>query len=103
MPAIEAENVIVKNGVLLPDGSWERDAGGNFLRNPALVDADTKAIVDKYRVAIAPIANRIVGQITDSITRVADRSRGERSRRCHCRRASRAYAVGRGTDCLHES
>ena len=66
---IEAANVIVTNGVQLPDGTWERDASGNFVRNPALVDADTKAIVDKYRVAIAPIANRVIGSITADITR----------------------------------
>jgi 5'-nucleotidase len=69
---IEAENVIVTNGVLLPDGSWERDASGNFVRDPALVDAATKAIVDEYRTAIAPIANRVVGSITADISQISN-------------------------------
>ena len=67
--SIAAHNVIVENGVRLPDGSWAKDAQGNFIRNPALVDADQKQIVDKYRTAIAPIANRVVGKITADITR----------------------------------
>jgi 5'-nucleotidase len=67
--SIAAHNVIVENGVRLPDGSWAKDAQGNFIRNPALVDAGVKQIVDKYRTAIAPIANRVVGKITADITR----------------------------------
>jgi 5'-nucleotidase len=69
--SIAAHNVIVENGVKLPDGSWAKDAGGNFLRNPDLVDPDQKTIVDKYRVAIAPISNRVVGKITADIGRNA--------------------------------
>jgi 5'-nucleotidase len=46
-------------------------APGNFIRNPALIDPDIKVIVDKYRAAVAPIANRVVGSITADITRVA--------------------------------
>jgi 5'-nucleotidase len=63
-----ARNVIVENGVRNPDGTWQRDANGNFVRNPALVDAGAKAIADKYRTAVAPIANRVVGKITADIT-----------------------------------
>src|SRR5262249_44469528 len=66
--SVSAENVIVENGVRNPDGTWARDASGNFVRNPDLVDADTKVIVDKYRTAVAPIANRVVGSITANIT-----------------------------------
>jgi 5'-nucleotidase len=66
---IAARNVIVENGVRLPDGSWARDASGNFIRNPELVDPDAKQLVDKYRSAVAPIANRVVGRIAADITR----------------------------------
>ncbi|HEX6359195.1 bifunctional metallophosphatase/5'-nucleotidase [Actinophytocola sp.] len=67
--SIAARNVIVENGVRLPDGTWARDAAGNFLRDPALVDPAAKRLVDKYRTAVAPIANRVVGTITGDITR----------------------------------
>lgn len=69
--SIEAHNVIVENGIRNPDGSWARDADGNFLRNPALIDPGAKAIADKYRAAVAPIANRVVGTISADITRSA--------------------------------
>ncbi|HEU5473288.1 MAG TPA: bifunctional metallophosphatase/5'-nucleotidase [Actinophytocola sp.] len=69
--SISARNVIVENGVRLPDGSWARDASGNFIRNPDLVDASTRTIVDKYRTAVAPIANRVVGAVTGDISRAA--------------------------------
>jgi 5'-nucleotidase len=71
-----ADNVIVENGILLPDGTWARDAAGNFLRNPDLVDPAAKAIADEYRTAVAPIANRVVGSITADIVRDA-RPNGE--------------------------
>ena len=64
---VSAKNVIVENGVRNPDGTWARDGAGNPLRNPALVDSEIKAIADKYRTAVAPIANRIVGSITGDI------------------------------------
>jgi 5'-nucleotidase len=67
--SIAARNVIVENGIRLPDGSWARDAAGNFLRNPDLVDAGAKRLVDKYRAAVNPIANRVVGNITADLTR----------------------------------
>ncbi len=63
-----AKNVIVENGVRNPDGSWQKDAAGNFVRNPALVDPALKKIADKYRTAVAPIANKVVGKITGDIT-----------------------------------
>lgn len=66
---INAANVIVENGVRLPDGSWAKDANGNFIRNPELVDADAKRLVDRYRTAVAPIANRVVGRIASDISR----------------------------------
>jgi 5'-nucleotidase len=67
--SIAATNFIVENGIRNPDGTWARDAQGNFLRNPALVDPEAKDIVDKYRAAVAPIANQVVGSITADITR----------------------------------
>jgi 5'-nucleotidase len=70
--SIEAHNVIVENGIRLPDGSWARDAAGNFLRNPDLVDPAAKALSDKYRTAVAPIANRVVGKISSDIDRTAN-------------------------------
>jgi 5'-nucleotidase len=71
-----ARNVIVENGVRNPDGTWQRDAAGNFVRNPDLVDAGAKAIADKYRTAVAPISNRVVGKITADIVS-ATQSNGE--------------------------
>jgi 5'-nucleotidase len=68
---ISARNVIVENGVPDGIGGWLRDAGGAFVRNPDTVDPDAKRIADKYRAAVAPIANRVVGSITEDITRTA--------------------------------
>ncbi|BCB86857.1 bifunctional metallophosphatase/5'-nucleotidase [Phytohabitans suffuscus] len=65
---IAARNVIVENGVRNPDGSWQTDPAGVPVRNPALVDKSAKKIADKYRTAVAPIANRVVGRITADIT-----------------------------------
>ncbi|MFL6125296.1 bifunctional metallophosphatase/5'-nucleotidase [Actinophytocola sp.] len=70
--SVSAHNVVVENGVKLPDGTWAKDAAGNFLRNPALVDPDTKRLVDKYRTAVAPLANRVVGTITGDIVRATN-------------------------------
>jgi 5'-nucleotidase len=75
---ISAENVIVENGIRNPDGSWAQDAAGNFIRNPALVDPDAKLIIDKYRTAVAPIADRVIGRISSDITRNVN-SAGESS------------------------
>jgi 5'-nucleotidase len=69
--SVAARNVVVENGVRNPDGTWQRDAAGNFIRNPDLVDAGAKAIADKYRTAVAPIANRVVGRITADIVSTA--------------------------------
>jgi len=66
---ISARNQIVENGIPDGNGGWQRDAAGNPLRNPALVDPAVKAIADKYRTAVAPIANRVVGTITADIVR----------------------------------
>jgi 5'-nucleotidase len=71
-----ARNEIVLNGVRNPDGSWAKDAKGNFLRNPDLVDAPAKVIADKYRAAVAPLANKVVGAITADISN-APNSAGE--------------------------
>ncbi len=68
---VTAKNVIVENGVPDGDGGWRRDAAGNFLRNPDTVDAAAKKVADKYRTAVAPIANRLVGSISADITRTA--------------------------------
>jgi 5'-nucleotidase len=67
-----AKNVIVENGVKLPDGTWQKDAQGNFVRNPDTVDPEMKQVADKYRAAVAPIANRVVGKITADITNTAN-------------------------------
>jgi 5'-nucleotidase len=67
--SVSARNVIVENGIRNPDGTWATDPQGNFLLNPALVDAAAKALADKYRRAVAPIANRVVGSITADIVR----------------------------------
>jgi 5'-nucleotidase len=66
---ITAKNVIVENGVPDGNGGWLRDANGVFLKNPATADEAAKKIADKYRTAVAPIANRVVGSITGDITR----------------------------------
>jgi 5'-nucleotidase len=66
-----AHNVIVENGILLPDGTYQRDAQGNLVRDPAKVDPDAKTLIDKYRAAVAPLANRVVGSITADIVQAA--------------------------------
>jgi 5'-nucleotidase len=63
----QARNEVVLNGVRNPDNTWATDAKGNFLRNPSLVDPQAKAIADKYRTAVAPLANKVVGSITKDI------------------------------------
>ncbi len=73
--AISARNIIVENGVRNPDGSW-RQTGGVYDRDPDLVDPAAKRVADKYRAAVAPIANRVVGAITADIVRDA-RPNGE--------------------------
>jgi 5'-nucleotidase len=65
---ITARNVVVENGVQNADGTWQQ-TGGVYARNPALIDPRAKKLADKYRVAVAPIANRIVGTITADIVR----------------------------------
>ncbi|MEU6078719.1 bifunctional metallophosphatase/5'-nucleotidase [Micromonospora sp. NPDC047074] len=68
---ISARNVVVENGVRNPDGSWKESAPGTYVRNPDLVDPGAKALADKYRAAVAPIANRVVGRISADIVRDA--------------------------------
>ncbi len=68
---ISARNVIVENGVPDGNGGWLRDASGAYVHNPDTADPDAKRIADKYRAAVAPIANRVVGSITGDITRTA--------------------------------
>ncbi|GAB3953604.1 bifunctional metallophosphatase/5'-nucleotidase [Micromonospora vulcania] len=67
--SISARNVIVENGVRNPDGAWQQSAPGSYVRNPDLVDPRAKALADKYRTAVAPIANRVVGRISADIVR----------------------------------
>jgi 5'-nucleotidase len=64
-----ATNQIVENGVENADGTWQT-AGSPpvFVRNPAWVDPEAQAIADKYRTAVAPLANKVVGSITADIT-----------------------------------
>lgn len=66
---VSARNVIAENGVRNPDGTWQTTAPGVFVRNPALVDPKVKKVADKYRTAVAPIANRVVGSISADIVR----------------------------------
>jgi 5'-nucleotidase len=68
---VTAKNVVVENGVSDGKGGWLKDAAGVFLKNPATVDPNAKKVADKYRTAVAPIANRVVGTITGDITRTA--------------------------------
>lgn len=68
---VSARNVIAENGVRNPDGTWQVDGAGVPVRNPALVDPAAKRIADKYRAAVTPIANRVVGRITANISRTA--------------------------------
>ena len=68
---VTAKNVVVENGVSDGKGGWLRDAAGVFLKNPDTVDAKAKKVADKYRVAVAPLANKVVGAITADITRTA--------------------------------
>ncbi|GAA0719088.1 bifunctional metallophosphatase/5'-nucleotidase [Dactylosporangium roseum] len=65
-----ATNVIVENGVRNADGTWKTE-NGIPVRNPSLVDPNIKKIADKYRAAVAPIANRVVGSIAADITTTA--------------------------------
>jgi 5'-nucleotidase len=67
---VRAKNVVVQNGVSDGKGGWLKDASGVFLKNPDTVDPNAKKIADKYRTAVAPIANRVVGKITGDIVRV---------------------------------
>ena len=65
----DAHNVIVENGVRNADGSYARNPDGSFVRDPSRIDPVAKQIADKYRTAVAPIANRVVGSITETIVR----------------------------------
>jgi len=93
--AISARNVIVENGVRNPDGTWQTDAAGNYVRNPARVDRRMKALADKYRRAVAPIANRVVGRITADITTEATPA-GESALGDVIADAQLAYTAGAG-------
>ncbi|BCJ44392.1 bifunctional metallophosphatase/5'-nucleotidase [Actinoplanes ianthinogenes] len=66
---ITAKNVIVENGVPDGNGGWKKDASGVYLKNPDTVDPAAKKVADKYRVAVAPIANKLVGSISGDIVR----------------------------------
>jgi 5'-nucleotidase len=69
----DAHNVIVANGVRTPDGTgWVKNPDGSFVRNPDLVDPTAKRIADKYRTAVAPLANRVVGKVTGTIPQAAN-------------------------------
>ncbi|GGK92184.1 bifunctional metallophosphatase/5'-nucleotidase [Mangrovihabitans endophyticus] len=65
---VDAKNVVVENGVRNPDGTWKQE-GGVYVKNPDLVDPAAKKVADKYRTAVEPIANRVVGSITTDIVR----------------------------------
>jgi 5'-nucleotidase len=73
LASAEAHNVIVLNGVRNADDTgWLKNPDGSFVRNPDLVDADAKRIADKYRNAVAPLANRVVGRVTTTIAQAAN-------------------------------
>ncbi|MEV6800810.1 bifunctional metallophosphatase/5'-nucleotidase [Micromonospora rifamycinica] len=91
---ITAKNVVVENGVRNADGSWQQ-TGGVFAKNPALVDPGAKALADKYRTAVAPIANRVVGKISADIVRDA-RPNGESPMGDVIADAQLAYTKGDG-------
>ena len=90
-----ARNVIAENGVRNPDGTWQKDAAGNFVRNPALVDKQLKKIADKYRTAVAPIANKVVGKITADISNT-NNAAGESALGDVIADAQLAYTTGTG-------
>jgi len=69
--SISASNTIAVNGIQNADGTYLKDAAGNFVRDPAKVDPAAKAIADKYRTAVAALAGRVVGTITADITNAA--------------------------------
>ena len=91
---ITARNVVVENGVRNADGSWQQ-TGGAFVRNPDTVDPAAKRLADKYRTAVAPIANRVVGRITGDINRDA-RPNGESPLGDVIADAQLAYTQGAG-------
>jgi 5'-nucleotidase len=66
-----AHNQIVENGIPNGTGGWLQTPPPNptFVRDPAKVDPEAKAIADKYRTAVAPLANKVIGSITADITR----------------------------------
>jgi 5'-nucleotidase len=66
-----AHNTIVENGIQNPDGTYQI-VNGVPVRDPAKVDPDVKAIADKYRAAVAPLANRVVGSVTADIPQAAN-------------------------------
>jgi 5'-nucleotidase len=69
---ITAKNVIVENGVRNADGTWQTTGTPPvFVKNPDTVDPNAKKVADKYRAAVAPIANRVIGSITADIVRDA--------------------------------
>jgi 5'-nucleotidase len=69
-----ARNVTVENGVRDPNNpnAWLKNPDGSFVRNTALIDAKAKQIADKYRTAVAPLANKVVGSITATIAQAAN-------------------------------
>jgi 5'-nucleotidase len=58
--SVSATNVLVENSTRNPDGTFTRD--------PSKADPVAVRIATKYRTAIRPIANRVVGSITADIT-----------------------------------
>jgi 5'-nucleotidase len=67
---ITARNVIVENGVRNADGTWQSTGTPPvYAKNPDTVDPGAKKVADKYRAAVAPIANRVIGSITADIVR----------------------------------
>ena len=51
----------------------------NVIVERKVIDQETKTLLDKYRIAVAPIANRIVGSISADITRTVTSTSNQES------------------------
>ena len=89
-----AHNTITENGVRNPDGTFQI-VNGVPVRDPAKADPQVKAIADKYRTAVAPLANRVVGAVSADITQ-AQNAAGESSMGDVIADAQLAYTTGAG-------
>jgi 5'-nucleotidase len=89
-----AHNTITENGVRTPDGTFQI-VNGVPVRDPAKADPEIKTIADKYRTAVAPLANRIIGSVTADLAQAANAA-GESSMGDVIADAQLAYTTGAG-------